>query len=525
MELPDPAGERESAFSSWGTVLERDTATPVLAGGGARSVRARRLGRWLLVALLAAAVGGVVGVVAFGGGGSARASGWTRDGLRAVTQPVGVAGRFVVYVASGGGLRVVALDARTGATAWSNAASPSEVTPGEAAELALVDGAVIYIRPDTGGLSELAAADPATGRELWQTQPGYFTSWPYPCTGDPKNVCATGYLSVEPAQTVVLTFDGHTGALLPSASISAAGSGRQIGNGLFDPGQRKTEQTLVAASGSSVTWTRPLASIFTLPGASTDWGWNIDRVPRAGLFVGSVGFAPTVLTQSRYVNDLSRAMTAGFRISDGVTVWRDPGATYMCNELPCPGSVQAGFAGPATMNASGPTIGVSLSATGTATGSPNTVGETISPAAQITFEGFNPATGQILWRYNAGHDTALLGKGDLPPQVALNTVVLATAAHRLIILNLNTGSRHPASPDVPAWCRAPLLYTQHTPYPAANGRSITQYVGQFSLYPCTASGQRLATPKRVQSFLAAIGARSDGLTAWSENSDVIAARP
>ena len=57
---------------------------------------------------------------------------------------------------------------------------------------------------------------------------------------------------------------------------------------------------------------------------------------------------------------------------------------------------------------------------------------------------------------------------------------------------------------------------------AANGERFTHYVGQFALYPCTARGRRRATPSRVPSFVAAIGARAGGVVAWSDTNAVIA---
>lgn len=480
-------------------------------------------GRWRRVGAVAV-VGALAGAVCVGvvGSSAATVSGWARRDLMPVTQPMAVAGRFVVVVASGGGLRVVGLDARTGSTVWSQPASASRVAPGQAPALALVNGEVIFIGQDAGTYGELVAADPATGREIWKSRPGAFTTWPYPCTGDLSNVCATGLLPLLSQQTTLLRFDGHSGALLPGPVISGSGLGRTIGEGLFDPGRRDPE-VMVAASGSSVSWTKRLASVFTTPGASTDWGWNIDRVTRVGLFVGGVGAAPIVQTQTRLVKDLSHNMTAGFRISDGAPVWRLAGATYACNELPCPGSVQDGYVTQAAETAGGPTTGVALSETGTASGPPTGTQPTISSNAQATLEGFDPANGRVIWRLSARHDVALISAAGLPPQVAANTIVLPLADGRLITLNLANGSQHATSTRAPAWCRKPILYTQRIPYTPGDGHSYTNYIGQFALYPCTSAQQTLTTPNPVPAFVGTIGAQQDGLTAWSENTGIIAA--
>src|SRR5438128_806388 len=84
----------------------------------------------------------------------ANTHGWERVDLRAVTQPAAVGNRFVFYVADRGGLQVVALDARTGATVWAAAATPSEIAPGEPPELAVIGSDVFYLGRQGGSLGE-----------------------------------------------------------------------------------------------------------------------------------------------------------------------------------------------------------------------------------------------------------------------------------------------------------------------------------------------------------------------------------
>jgi outer membrane protein assembly factor BamB len=450
------------------------------------------------------------------------AASWKRSDIRPVTQPAAVADRLLVYAATRGGLRVLALNARTGATVWSDYGSPSLNAPGQPAQLALVDGAVVYLRAVSGQAAELVAADPATGREFWHTAVGGFSSWPTPCVEDVTNVCTTGFLVSDRGPMSQLRFNGRTGALLPSAAVSSE-VGRAIGSGLFDPGTRDPAE-LVAATGSAVTWRLPLASIFTRKHASTDYGWNIDRITRLGLFVGSVGATPIVQTKTRVEIDLAAVMTAAFRISDGTAVWRADGASYACNLLPCVGSTLAGFASQAT-EAAGPTVGVLLHESGTASGSPTGAAlPTVSQNARVSLLGFDPATGRILWRFAAGHDRDLLGLRRLPPQIAANTVVLADARGGLITLNLANGARAATTPSRRAWCRAPLTYTESVPYTANNGLSTTHYIGQFGLYPCTTTAVRRPQPTRIPNFVGAIGAEADGLVAWSDSTGVTAAR-
>jgi outer membrane protein assembly factor BamB len=498
---------------------------------GAASAPTRRLPRsWYVLALaviasLAAAA--VVVAITSGGAGRAlpRAGGWSRDDLRPITQPAPIGGRLVLYVAGGGGMQIVGLDARSGATVWAHAASPSLVAPGQSPVLVTLSGLVIYLRQAGVPGAQLVGADPATGRVVWQSQVGYFTSWPYPCTADPAAICASGYLPSEVFGASYLRFDARDGAVLPSAAISASGTARMVGDGLFDPGARQPEEIL-AVKGASIAWSRTLASVFTFAGASTDWGWNFDRIPHTGLYVGSVGGRPLTLTRSRVVLNLARTMTAGFRVSDGSVVWRMNGAEYVCGELPCPGSNLSGRIDAADVFRDGATTGVAVRATGIATGMPQSAASAhVSRNATASLDGFDPKSGRTLWQFKAGHDVRLLTQLSLPPQTGLTTIVLRDSSGRLVTLDLATGSRKPTTAQAPAWCRSQTFYKERVPSSPRANLSATVYVGQPSLYPCTSAGARAAAPTRVPAFIGAIGARMDGLLAWSDRAGVVAIRP
>src|SRR5207244_4105423 len=156
----------------------------------------------------------VLAVAAAGGTSGASTSvpeGWARSDLRPVSQPVTVAGRFVVYTVRARRLWVTALDARTGATAWSFPASPSENAPGQPPALAVVKGTVFYLAPKSRA-DELVARYARTGRERWHSGPGGFTSWPDVCPDRPDAICSTG----------VLVSGGRPGAEPPSHEATGA---------------------------------------------------------------------------------------------------------------------------------------------------------------------------------------------------------------------------------------------------------------------------------------------------------------
>jgi outer membrane protein assembly factor BamB len=139
----------------------------------------------------------------------------------------------------------------------------------------LDDSNVIYLRPVGGQSAELVAADPRTGREAWHSRPALFTSWPAVCADRTTAVCVTGGPTSQASAAELMIFDAATGTSAATIPISSPGKlGRETGDGVFDPGRRNPE-LFVAVTGSSIAWTRPLRDMFTLPGASTGFGWNL----------------------------------------------------------------------------------------------------------------------------------------------------------------------------------------------------------------------------------------------------------
>src|SRR5262249_50068947 len=166
----------------------------------------------------------------------------------------------------------------------------------------------VYLR-QAGNRAAIAALDPRTGAELWSTSPGVFPSWPAPCPDDLGAVCIT-------AGGTLAQLRVHTAKPVKSVTFSASQGARQLGLGLYDAGIRDPE-TLIGVRRTTIAWRKTLADIFDLPGATTDWGWSIERVDGRGVFVGSVGWNPVSETGGKQVFDLARTETAGFRIRNG----------------------------------------------------------------------------------------------------------------------------------------------------------------------------------------------------------------
>ena len=435
-------------------------------------------------------------------------SGWTRADLRPVSQPAAVSGRFVLYVAAGGGLEVVGLDARSGRTLWSRSASSSANAPGQPPALVVSGSTVVYLRPVSGEEAELAAVDAATGREVWRSRRADFTSWPSVCPDAADTVCVTG-------AGAALRFGLQTGELLQAVAFAPTAAGREIGPGLFDPAKRNPEM-MEGAPGAVIAWHEPLGRVFTLRGASTDWGWNFDRYNRLGLFVGSPGWKPAKQIENTATIDLSHAMTAGFRIANGAPVWRNVGSTYVCGYLPCPGGINPSVSRPMD-RLKEPTTGIRVRATGTLSGSLSASRPPLAAAnAQATLEGFQLATGKTTWSFHVGHDVGLIQETLLPPQTGLTSIALLAADGHYVELNLSTGVHHRMSQNTVGWCRRATMYKQSVAYHAGNGKTITTYIGQDGIGPCSATGARVRAPASVPSFLGQTGAEINGLIAWSD---------
>ncbi len=439
----------------------------------------------------------------------AKPAGWVRTDLTPVSPPQLAGGRLVLYVEGGGGIQVVGLDPKTGKTVWRDDASPGDTTPGVTARLGVAGSTVAFLSPvdNRTRSSQLVGVNAATGRQVWHTSTGAFEDWPVPCADAPRDICTAGSLGTT-QQTLALRFRASDGAQVGAALISQGAGGRMVGPDLYDPGVRDPE-AMVAVSGTSVTWTRPLASVFSLQGDSTDWGWNFVRVPAAGVFVGSVGGPPVSYNATAATVSIARGMTAGFRISDGSVAWQDPGTMFVCGgPLPCPGEGPAGGI---------PTMGLRLRVTGTIT--TNTSDETprLSPGGDVTIEGFDLATGKTLWSYDAGSDVALVDQ--MPPLIGPDIVAMPKSGDQMVALNLATGKHHPVSSAAVGWCPSSVIYKTRVGYPSDVGGTVYQRVGASGFEPCTAAGGTASQPSSVPSFA---GVAVDGLTVTSDSSEVAA---
>jgi outer membrane protein assembly factor BamB len=439
------------------------------------------------------------------------ATGWTRKDLKPISQPVSIAGVDVLYVGEPDGAHLTGLDPATGRTEWDEAASPSSITPGVAPTVAAVGRHVGYLKA-TGGEQEatVTALDAGTGKEVWHGDQGYFSDWPAPCFDDPASICTTGIVDSDKANS--LRYDGDTGERTAITELPGGGNGRAIAAGLYDTDDRDPE-VLAATTVDGVSWTKPLAEIVAIHGASTDNGWNVDRLPDVGMFVGSINAGTSELGGGKFRSDLAQNETTAFRITDGTVAWRDAGSIYGCNLVPCPGA-------PTSSPTEGgvPTKGVRLRMTGVLTGDANSTPDWTADG-KIVLEGFDLKTGRSTWTYDAGHADALLD-GSTFPRTDAATIVVPTGDHGLVAIDLASGRHKTVTARTDAWCGKETKYKVSPPFDNGSTK-ISEYTGADALVACGADGKPAARPKTVPSWVGASGA---GMVVWSQPSAVVAAR-
>lgn len=270
---------------------------------------------------------------------------------------------------------------------------------------------------------------------------------------------------------------------------------------------------VVATTGARVLWEQPLSRLFAGRALSTDWGWNFERVERAGLYVGSVGSRfPSPAGQENTI-ELSGGSTSGIAITDGAVRWRNPGSFYACGLFPCPGSARHSTDdGRAAVN--GATVGVSLRPSGKAAFDPDRplAPPRLSADATLTIEGFDVRSGRTLWRFRADPRFVVT---QTYAQTATSTVVVRDERGRLTALDLRSGASRHVAGSMPAWCRKSLRYTDLPGWTAPGGKRVTSYVGQDALTPCTADGKPRSAPVTVPRFVADFGAAAGGSAFWS----------
>jgi hypothetical protein len=140
----------------------------------------------------------------------------------------------------------------------------------------------------------------------------------------------------------------------------------------------------------------------------------------------------------------------------------------------------------------------------------------LSPGAKIVVEGFDLATGRTAWSFDAGADAALVEE-TAPPQVGPETAILSGAGGAPTEVDLMTGEQKAVPVGTVAWCSAPTTYNMSVPYQAGNGRTISDYTGDFATVACDANGHPAPSPATVPPYVPswAASSRAANQAGWS----------
>ena len=178
----------------------------------------------------------------------------------------------------------------------------------------------------------------------------------------------------------------------------------------------------------------------------------------------------------------------------------------------------AGYTDPENASGSTPTVALRTVAKGSATFSTSGGAPHVSADASVTIQGFDPTTGRTSWSFNAGRNAGLISGQFFPARLDPDTIVLRDHSRRLVALNLRTGSPRDVSSATAGWCERTLTYRLSNAgyYRGKSG----MYVGQAGLYACTVDGRRHSLPVRIPLLVSEIGAKTGGMTAWTDTNAV-----
>ncbi|MGH3499392.1 MAG: hypothetical protein ACRDQA_00595, partial [Nocardioidaceae bacterium] len=254
---------------------------------------------------------------------------WVNTEHHAVSGVTNIAGVAVFYEHVGGSLFITGLDPQSGTTLWSHLASPGDVAPGIAIQVAEVGDKVAYLEPverytPKDFESMLVLANARTGATVNQSGPGYFFDRPSACDHRPAQVCSQGRVgNRDDVRTYRL---GTSGGLRPVRN-QLPGDYSGIGPHGLVGDQGETDDHIGVARHGHLIWSRRVSKLFGA-GFRTIAGWGFWYDDASGLIVGTVGYYVPGL----YRYHLKRMnQTVGLRPESGEVVWRRRGSDPFCH--------------------------------------------------------------------------------------------------------------------------------------------------------------------------------------------------
>ena len=414
-------------------------------------------------------------------------SAWDTHGLAALSAPVLVGSRLVLYAKSLGpigGVRLVGLDPATGRVKWSRQSSAASSSLGAPLLLAY-DATRVFAYTPTGsaGRARVSAYSAETGKAIWTTADGYYF-------GDSlrlcsRAVCATASVSGGWAQVRI---NAATGAVepAPAANTTKVAVGRQLAPQLYDSGTRSPELLVHAAPNGTVLWAKAVNRLFGAAVSSDNgWIWTLQR----GVYVGSLGHrgAPPGPGETT-TSDATLSTTVGIRAADGKVLWRKAGSPW-CN---------------GTLYAPESTLGVLCTYTGSHSPTNQAAPVVID---SVTVIGFDWATGATTFSRALDATAGDLFAPDGQP-VWLGAHQVLVHSVPAVVLNLATGALTAPNGRTAGWCNAPTVSFEE---------SGDQHEGAALLFPCSADGARIA---RQASQPTQAGIRVGNRFVWADQAGV-----
>lgn len=420
---------------------------------------------------------------------------WTHTDYAPVTQPAAVAGRILVYTASGGALSLRAVDPVTGRTAWVRPATRSYATVGVYTTVTFSGATAYYYRPVgslRSGAATLAAIDVTTGRDVWvQSGSRAYIDMPDVCRSIRPLLCMTAY---EGSDVISMRVDGVTGQVKRVATAT----GRQIGPGLYSPDARDPEriERIDTVTGRRI-WALDLRTLSPSRPITTDHGWSWDLID--GVYVGWVAFDTKEPFDNAYITfDLAKQQSFGVRASDGKVLWRAAG------NLDCLG-----------IKLDRP---VQYRCVGSGTSSWHVATSTqVVEGADVTLERFDARTGRTIWSAHIGDAPATFGAEPQATSVG-HVVTIPLTAGGAVTLNMvdgklasAPGSSAGSSTGGIGWCTQEGTWHSSTPLPSAAG-SRRDFPRFGLVQPCTADAVPAAATSNMPTGPAVV---IGGVLVWS----------
>ncbi len=408
---------------------------------------------------------------------------WSRDDLRAVSEPQLVGGRLVLLVHRGGRLVLTGLDPLTGRTAWARRASDAAITRGVAFGPVAVGSRVVYLREQGDGEPHAVLADARTGADVWVSDAyGAYNGVPSPCPRDPAHLCGNGNDEGRGVRFRLRLSDGR------SSAPERAG-GRELGADLVDPGARDPELVVRQAVRGEL-WQREASDLFGAD-VTSDHGWYFAEI--GDLVVGHLGLGP-IDPEDR---PLSSVVLAGIEAQSGRTAWTVPGEPFRCwggldevvsRDLVFRCSYRGRVSGPLGRPAA------------------------LSGDADVTITGFDPRTGTPTWSHHVGRvpglalsEGGVMGLGD-------DVVRLSSSDGTRTVLDVSDGRTLPEDPTAVGWCPEP-----ENDYELVEGGVRFSRAGQQLARPCTGAGTAVEAPAEADDTF---GIRTGGRFVWADRDGV-----